>query len=276
LAYSSLLLDPLLKCMPVHAQYDLFHIRIERIKDSGHFSLNCQVHFNKQKDYDLGGNQMELPEVMRDTEKANRILVTGEGIIEARPDTATVILGVSNEVKDLVEGQQQNASMVSTIIHELLKISILPENIQTSDYRIEPVYDYKEGVQTFRGYKITHLLQVRISNLEKIGIVVDTAVKNGANYVSDIRFSASKREGLYKQALTMAVNDAYEKASTISFALKVTLDPTPVSLVEETREARPFTEYKAPMVLGISTTTPIQPGQLFVEARVRAEYRYSH
>ncbi|WP_043932812.1 SIMPL domain-containing protein [Bacillus sp. EB01] len=205
--------------------------------------------------------------------KKDIIQVQGEGSVAASPDTATVTVGVSTEVQDLVQGQQQNARAVAAVIQSIQQTGIPAENIKTLDYRIESVYDYKDGVQTFRGYKITHLLQVTISDLEKVGTVVDTAVQNGANYISDIAFTAKRKEGLYNEALELAVRNSFNKAKTIAGAINVALDSVPVQVTEENRIARPLMEYQVPMVKG-ATSTPIQPGQLLIEATVTAIYTF--
>ncbi|WP_316569656.1 SIMPL domain-containing protein [Neobacillus sp. YIM B06451] len=209
-----------------------------------------------------------------DTERAATgkiIRVKGEGMVTTRPDLATVVIGVSTEQKDVAAGQQQNARDSSRVVNALLGLGIPTGNIRTFDYRIESMYDFKEGMQIFRGYKITHLLQVKVTDLEKAGTVIDTAVRNGANYVSDIHFTASKQEAYYKEALTLAVQNAYEKAKTIGMALGVKLNPVPVSVIEGNDFPRPVTEYHTPMVKGISTTQ-IQPGKLTIEAAVISEY----
>jgi uncharacterized protein len=206
--------------------------------------------------------------------KKDIIQVQGEGSVAASPDTATVTVGVSTEVQDLVQGQQQNARAVAAVIQSIQQTGIPSENIKTLDYRIESVYDYKDGVQTFRGYKITHLLQVTISDLEKVGTVVDTAVQNGANYISDIAFTAKRKEGLYNEALELAVRNSFNKAKTIAGAINVALDSVPVQVTEENRIARPLMEYQVPMVKG-ATSTPIQPGQLLIEATVTAIYSFT-
>ncbi|OCA91060.1 hypothetical protein A8F94_04140 [Bacillus sp. FJAT-27225] len=207
------------------------------------------------------------------TKNRDTIEVTGEGSVAATPDTATVTVGVSTEVKDLVQGQQQNARIISAVIQALLQIGLPAETIRTLDYRIESVYDYKDGVQHFRGYKITHLLQVTITDLEKIGIVVDTAVQSGANTVSDITFSVKKKEEFYNEALILAIENAFNKAQTIAMAIKITLDPVPVMVTEVNRSVRPLMEYHVPMVKG-ATSTPIKSGQLTIEATVTALYTF--
>lgn len=207
-------------------------------------------------------------------QEANIISVKGEGTVLAEPDTAKVTVGVTTEQKDLVEAQQQNARDAANLVKAVLKSGIPPENIRTSDYRIESVYDYKEGVQLFRGYKITHLFQVKTSDLGKVGALVDTAVQSGANYVSDIQFTNSRKEALYNEALELAVKNAAHKATTISKSIGANLNSVPLTVTEGTQQPTPYSEYHTPMVKGISTTTPIQPGQLIIEAAITVKYRF--
>ena len=122
------------------------------------------------------------------TMRNNIIKVNGEGEIAVQPDTATVNLGVVTESKELMEAQQQNSIIANKVINALIALGIDKNQIQTVDYRIEPEYDYSSGQQIFRGYKITHILQVKIDDLSIIGKVVDTAVENGANYVANVQF----------------------------------------------------------------------------------------
>ena len=113
--------------------------------------------------------------------RKNIIKVNGDGEIAVQPDTATVNLGVVTESKELMEAQQQNSIIANKVINSLIALGIDKNQIQTIEYRIEPNYDYSSGEQIFRGYKITHILQVKIDDLSIIGKVVDTAVENGAN-----------------------------------------------------------------------------------------------
>jgi uncharacterized protein YggE len=165
-------------------------------------------------------------------QRNNLIKVRGEGELAVQPDTASVNLGVVTESKELISAQQENSTIGNKVIDSLLALGIDRNQIQTFDYRIEPVYDYEEGKQIFRGYKITHILQVKMDDLSMIGNVVDTAVQNGANYVANIQFTTKYKDAYYQQALVMALNNASSKAKTIAATLRVTLNPTPILVTE--------------------------------------------
>jgi uncharacterized protein len=201
------------------------------------------------------------------------IKVRGEGEIAVQPDSASVNLGVVTESKELIEGQKQNSMAANKVIDSLIRLGIDRNQIQTFDYRIESDYDYDQGKQIFRGYKITHILQVKIEDLSIIGKVVDTAVQNGANYVANVQFTTRYKESYYQQALTIALNNASNKAKTIANTLRVTLNPTPILVIEGSDMIQPYETQQFALAKGASSTQ-IQPGQLIIKASVAAEYNY--
>ncbi len=207
------------------------------------------------------------------SQQNNLIKVRGEGEITVQPDTASVNLGVVTESKELIGAQQQNSIAANKVIDSLIRSGIDRNQIQTFDYRIEPEYDYNQGTQIFRGYKITHILQVKLEDLTIIGKVVDTAVQNGANYVANVQFTTRYKETYYQQALSVALNNASNKAMTIANTLRVTLNPTPLLVIEVGDIIQPY-ESQQFAFAKVASNTQIQPGQLMIKASVSAEYNY--
>lgn len=205
--------------------------------------------------------------------KDHLIKVTGEGELAIQPDSASVNIGVITEGKELLTAQEQNSLAVKNVIDALLAIGISQHLIQTFDYRIESEYDFEQGKQLFRGYKITHLLQVKIDDLSLAGKVVDTTVQNGANYVSSVQFTVKDKESYYLQALTLALTNALDKAKTIAASINVTLIPIPRLVVEEMSSVQPLYHQAGAFVKGISSTQ-FEPGQIKVRAMISAEYNY--
>ncbi|MGF6948483.1 uncharacterized protein YggE [Neobacillus sp. B4I6] len=201
------------------------------------------------------------------------IKVSGEGEMAIQPDSASVNLGIITESKQVITAQQQNSHEVTKVIDSLISLGITKNNIQTFDYRIESDYDYDQGKQIFRGYKITHILQVKIEDLSIVGKVVDTAVQNGVNYVSNVQFTVKDKESFYKQVLVMAVNNAIERAKTIAGTLNVSLIPTPRLIIEGGRTVQPVFNQTGAFVKG-AASTQIEPGQITVKADVIAEFHF--
>jgi hypothetical protein len=205
--------------------------------------------------------------------KNHVIKVTGEGELAIQPDSASVNIGVITDGKQLIAAQQQNSQEVTKVIDSLTALGITKNNIQTFDYRIESVYDYDQGKQIFRGYKITHILQIKLEDLSNVGKVVDTAVQNGGNYVSNVQFTVKNKDAFYKQALVSAVNNAIEKAKTIAATLNVSLIDTPRLIVEGSNNVQPIFNHPGAFVKGVASTQ-IEPGQIIVKAEVIAEFQF--
>jgi uncharacterized protein len=205
--------------------------------------------------------------------KDHLIKVSGEGELAIPPDSASVNLGVITDGKQLIAAQQQNSVEVTKVIEALTALGISKNNIQTFDYRIESVYDYDQGKQIFRGYKITHILQIKLEDLSIIGKIVDTAVQNGVNYVSNVQFTVKNKDAFYKQALVLAVNNATEKAKTIAGTLNVALIATPHLIVEGNNNIQPVFNQPGAFVKG-TASTQIEPGQIIVKAEVFAEFHF--
>lgn len=205
----------------------------------------------------------------------NTLKVFGEATVMAKPDQAVVILGVITENENLQTAQSTNSQAINNVIQAIRNSGVPQEAIQTTDYHIDLNYDFQNGVQTFRGYRVTHLLSVRISNIEKVGEIVDVAVDNGANTVRNIQMSLANPQQLYNEALTLAIQNAQEKALSIAQTLGVSINTIPINVKEITNLSP---EPPRPFVLGVSTekisSTPIEPGQLEILARVEANFQY--
>jgi uncharacterized protein len=198
------------------------------------------------------------------------IEVLGEGTVAAAPDRALVVLGVITEGTVLQTVQSENTETVTNIINSLLQINIPREHIQTNDFRIEIQYDYIDGKQIFKGYQVTHLLQITIDRVDQTGIVVDTAVSHGANTVTSIQFSIHQRDKYENQALALAIYNARQKAVTIASTLGVSIAAVPGKVQELSPAVEPIPFRTS--FLSDAAVTPIEPGELTVNAAVQVLY----
>ncbi|WP_174616033.1 SIMPL domain-containing protein [Virgibacillus ihumii] len=196
--------------------------------------------------------------------------VTGTAAVSAEPDIATVELQVVTENMTLSDAQRENNQRMNQVIQALLNIEISQEKIQTTAYNIYPMYDYVDGVQQFRGYEVTHAIEVTIENINQTGNVIDTAVKNGVNRVSDIQFTISDWDEIYQQSLSMALRNAYAKAQTLAATMKLTVMPIPVQIDEQINEDP--AAYKT--YATAESSTNIQPGQMEIAAHVEVKYLF--
>ncbi|WP_054023996.1 SIMPL domain-containing protein [Bacillus sp. FJAT-28004] len=216
------------------------------------------------------GNQIYYAAIPIPCKSVSTIEVLGEGTVAAAPDRALVILGAITEGKELQSVQSENTQITTDIIQALLDLGIPREHIQTNDYRIEMVYDYPDGKQVFQGYKLTHLLQITIDQVDQTGYVVDTAVSHGANTVSSIQFSIKERKRFEIEALSLAVQNARLKATAISNSLGTSISRVPIKVQELSRSSEPIPVQRT--FQSDALVTPIEPGQLTIYAAVRVWY----
>lgn len=199
------------------------------------------------------------------------IKVTGTGTVKADPDMAIINLGVITEDMSLEKAQKDNAAISAAVIGSLFQLSIPKKDIRTSVYDVQPQYDYVEGKQVFRGYKVTNILSVTIRNTASVGKVIDTATANGANRIENIRFTVENPSEYYKHALELAVKDAVEKAKEIGYNLGVQINPIPFKVSEETFSV---VVQESPTMKLAASVTPILPGQVDITARLEVIFEY--
>lgn len=220
------------------------------------------------KDENYYGNRGYLDEVRSE----KKLKVVGRGEVSVKPDIAEVIIGVVTENEQLDVAQQVNSNTTQKVIESIKARGILPNDIQTQNYFFNIVYDFIDGKRVFRGYEVTNNLKVIIRNINDVGKLIDTAVKNGANNISFIGFKVSNPSKYYEEALKLAVDDAQKKAISIADTLKVKLNIVPVEINELSRGNI------GPLYMDVksaSLSTPIEAGENKITADVEAIFNYS-
>ncbi|WP_060210131.1 SIMPL domain-containing protein [Sporosarcina koreensis] len=203
----------------------------------------------------------------------NRLItVVGHGDIFIEPNIATVQLEVVTVNEQLSEAQRENATDMNNVIQSLLRLGIPRENIQTVSYNIFPKYDYVNGEQIFRGYEVNNAISVKITDIQQVGRVIDTAVENGVNRVSNIQFTVEDTERYKQEAIVRALRNAQTKARTIADALQLQTEPQPVKIIEVEQGGQPV-PFQA-LAKSNQMTTPIESGQIIISATLRVQFRY--
>ena len=208
----------------------------------------------------------------------NVIHATGSGNVIGTPDRAQVTFAVATENIDVKIAQQANAARMSKVIDALVAAGLPRDALKTTGYNIYPVYeDYSKTPfdQKIRTYQVTNTLTVTLHEVNRTGEVIDIAVANGINQASSIQFMLSDEQAqvLRTEALKKAVMRARADADTVAGALGTAV--TGVQSVEISGGYTPvlFENYNAgDSVTKSATPTPIQPGDVTVNAQVSITY----
>ena len=79
-----------------------------------------------------------------------RVVVTGESVVQAQPDTVVVTLAVVTQSASASEAQAENASRTDAVLRAVRAAAGVKE-VGTSGYSLQPQYAYKEGAPPFIG-----------------------------------------------------------------------------------------------------------------------------
>lgn len=146
------------------------------------------------------------------TTKSDTFNVTGEGKSSATPDLAVVNVGVTAQGVTVKAAQDQLNSNINEVSDAIKKLGIDAKDIQTSNYNINPTYDFREGPQRIAGYTANTNLTIKVRDIDKVNSVIDAATVNGANQVGGVSFEVSDKTKAENEAREMAVKEAKEKA----------------------------------------------------------------
>lgn len=201
----------------------------------------------------------------------NTMTLMGEGQVSTVPNVAIIRLGVETNGMNLEEIQRENAIISQAVLESLYDLGVT--NIKTFQYNVSKDYDYVDGNRVDRGYTVRNIFEIRTTDIQGIGTIIDTAVANGANVIEFISFDVEDPEYYYQEALNIAVMNAIQKARSISDFLGLQREPKPISIVEHGGEQIPPTRFYANRESAF--TTPIEPGQYQIKASVTVVFDFS-
>lgn len=154
----------------------------------------------------------------------NIISVEGTGKVTAKPDVAMVSLGIVTDGGSVSQIQKQNTDKMNSIIKSLKdQFKIADEDIQTSNYNINPKYDWSGGSQRIVGYTISQSVSVKVRDFEQIGNVLAKSSELGANSVNGPQFTIDDPEVYKAQAREEAIAKAKEKARVLADQVGISL-----------------------------------------------------
>lgn len=152
------------------------------------------------------------------------ISVTGTGTIEAAPDMATLMIGVTTQGATAAEALAENSKATEAVIARLTTSGVAARDMQTSNLSINPNWTgYDSSTPTISGYVASNMLTVRVRALDTTGAILDASVADGANTLNGLTFGLADPEPAYNDARREAVEDARAKAELLASAAGVKL-----------------------------------------------------
>lgn len=165
----------------------------------------------------------------------NTITVSGTGDVFAVPDTATFSYSVMATEKDVTTAQTKVNTKGNDIIAYLKGQGVDEKDIQTTDYSVNPHYEWNSAVcpagssycppgrQTLTGYDVSETVTVKVKDTTKAGTLLSGIGSKGATNISGLSFTVDNETALEAQARTKAIDDARTKADELAKELGVSI-----------------------------------------------------
>jgi uncharacterized protein YggE len=204
-----------------------------------------------------------------------------EGTVQVKPDKATFNFSVVTEAPQAQEAARLNAKEAEIFLTAVKKVLGKDDKVKTVQYQVFPVFRRVEKAQgkgkiktdEIAGYRATNRFQVELRDLEKIGLVADTALKNGANEVQGPYFSHTQQEDLQNQATVKALERARKLAEALAQASGLKVKRVTRMSTTQNIHPRVFAMAKAAPPAGAAeVTTPIEVGDITYQSRLTVTF----
>lgn len=196
------------------------------------------------------------------------LVVTGEGRVEAAPDMAVIPIGVETAAATAAAALADNNARIGAVIARLKAAGVADRDIQTSGLSLGPRYDYSagSGSQKLAGYVAVNQVTVRVRALDRLGVVLDAVVADGANQFAGISLALQDPGPQLDEARRRAVADARARAALLAEAAGVRLGPV-LSITEGSGAGQPLPMLRQSAAMA-AEAVPVAAGELTLSAGV--------
>ena len=163
----------------------------------------------------------ERAEEARALEEDRTITVSGTGYAEVAPNRAVVRMSIVARDPALAAAQKQAAEVTNQVLKMTDRLDIPRDQVDTTGASVRADYRWNRDKeeQELRGYIAERQIAVAIKDLDKLGALVEGAVRAGVNQVSPPQLDSSRRQDTYRQALSAAAADAKANAAVLAETL---------------------------------------------------------
>jgi uncharacterized protein len=195
---------------------------------------------------------------------ARSVTVTGSRSVDAVPNRAGLVVGVSSDAATARAALAATAEKAARVIEALRSAGVAKQDLQTADVSVSPSWDDR-GRQD--GFTAHSSVQVKVRAVARAGSILDAAVAAGATETSGPSFDRGDRTELYRGALKGAFADARAKAATLAGEAGASLGR--VLRIDES----PVPSPPVPVFAALERTAiRVEPGTQQVQATIRVTF----
>jgi len=201
-------------------------------------------------------------------ETARQLSVSGNGKVYLTPDIAYIYIGVQSKSENVGDALNDNNTKSQSVASALNELGVDSKDIQTSAFNIYPQQQYgQNGEVTKTEYVVENTVNVTVRDLTKMGQLLDTVVRSGANSINGISFDVTNRDSAVTEARQKAVDDARKQAEELAAAAGVKLGKLTSISVYVNNTATPMYNAKGgAMMDAAASQVPVSAGQMIITA----------
>ena len=213
-----------------------------------------------------------LTPAFADDSKAPRTMaLSGHGEVRVAPDMAMVTVGALSQSATAADALKANTASMQAIFAILKKAGIEDRDIQTSNFTVQPHYDYNNNNSgeppRIVGYDVSNSVMIAVRKLDAVGALLDKVVSVGSNQISGIQYQVAKPDAALDEARKLAVVEATRKAKVYSAASSVQLGDI-LSIAEGGGNQPPIVMQAKTIRAGEASDVPIAQGEQTISVDV--------
>jgi len=153
---------------------------------------------------------------------ARNMNVSASGDAYVKPDVALLSFSVVSEGKDTQKIADDNNKKITEAIELAKEVGIPEEDIQTSQYSLEPIYAQQPSygaevfVPSIASYRLSQSVVIKIRDFALISDMLAKLPTIGINRIGGLSFDVEDQETALAQARDEAFSRAKEKAENIA------------------------------------------------------------
>ncbi len=156
-------------------------------------------------------------------ESQPHVMVQGNAQIEVVPDELKVQLTVEATDENLATANESVARRVNAALDAIRAAGVQDADLRALGIRIEPMYDWVERQQIFRGHRVSRSIEFKLGEMDKWPALVEALVAARVDRIDSVTPGHSRAEQLKRDALRDAVADARDRATVLAESADATL-----------------------------------------------------
>jgi uncharacterized protein YggE len=197
------------------------------------------------------------------------IHVTGVGEVEVVPDLARIGLDVRRDGADAAALKPELDTVTRAVLTLARELGVEDRDVTAAQVTIYPRYTNRNGEPVVDGVTASRTISITLRDLDRVGDLVNGALKRGVNGVAGVELDSSKRKELERSALDLAIADAMAKAEHVAGQFDVRLGPLLDVSTSPAAWPRPMMDA---MAMESRAASDFEPGQLTIRTEISASF----